>query len=337
MKNNRLRFLTGLFSVAILVFTALSCTESAKTSIGKPSEIVVVTDSKAAWENHLKDTLVDFFYQYYPGLPQAEASFSLVNIPKESFIQMFKRNRSILVMEINEHMAKPRVEHKKNEWAKPQAIVKISAPDIKSLIRAFQQNKKKIYNIYSDIEYARLYQAYKYAENKKVVEELRKTFGIYMTVPKGFDIAKQNKYFMWLRKETNKNSQGFIIYQYDYTDQTSFRPERIISNRNQYTKKYIPGPSDSSYMSTDTIYVKPVFKEINVDNNYVIETRGLWNVINDFMGGPFVNYTFVNQNTNKVITIDAYVYAPGEEKRDFIREIETILNSLEVVEVVKKQ
>lgn len=333
MNSKRLKSIAVFLSIAVLVFSVVSCTESTKTSIGKPSEIVVVTDTKAQWENQLKDTLVDFFYQYYPGLPQAEPSFTLVNIPEESFIQMFKRNRSILIMEVNEHMAKPRVEYKKNEWAKPQAIVKISAPDINSLITAFEQNKSKIYDIYSDIEYDRLYQAYKYAENKKIVEELQKTFGIYMTVPNGFEIAKQNNYFIWLRKETNKNSQGFIIYQYDYTSQASFKPEEIISKRNQYTKKYIPGPSDSSYMSTDTVYVKPVFKEINIDNNYVVETRGLWNVVNDFMGGPFLSYTFVNQNTNKVITIDAYIYAPGEEKRDLIRELETILNSLEIVEV----
>jgi len=336
MKNKT--YQSKLFAVLIVSFLMMflvSC-ESGKNSIGKPSEIVVVTDTKAQWDGALKDTLTRFFYQFYPGLPQAEPSFTLVNIPKESFIQMFKRNRSILIIEVDEHIGKARIEYKQNQWAEPQVIVNIAGPTTESVLTAFEQNKNRIYEIYSGIEYQRLHQAYKFAEDKKVLSELSAKIGIYLTIPSGFEIATQTDSFIWLRKEINKNSQGIIISQEDYNDESQFNPSNIIYNRNLLTSKNIPGPSDSSYMWTDTLYVKPKFKETMVNNNYVMETRGLWNVVNDFMGGPFVSFTFANQNTAKLITIDAYVYAPGEEKRDLVRELETILNSLEIIKTEQK-
>jgi hypothetical protein len=61
---------------------------------------------------------------------------------------------------------------------------------------------------------------------------------------------------------------------------------------------------------------------------YAVEIRGIWKVHNDFMGGPFVSYTFVNPNNNKIITLYGYVYKPNTEKRDLLRQVETILYSV---------
>ncbi len=73
-------------------------------------------------------------------------------------------------------------------------------------------------------------------------------------------------------------------------------------------------------------------KEVNFKDMYAVEIRGLWDVYNDFMGGPFLSYTFVDEIRNKVITIDSYVYAPKGQKRIFMKEMEAILYSFEFVE-----
>jgi len=62
---------------------------------------------------------------------------------------------------------------------------------------------------------------------------------------------------------------------------------------------------------------------------FAVETRGLWEVNGNFMGGPFINYTLVNEKTNKVVTLDGYVYAPNAPKRDLLLQVETIIHSLE--------
>ena len=50
----------------------------------------------------------------------------------------------------------------------------------------------------------------------------------------------------------------------------------------------------------------------------------MWNMENAFMGGPFVQYAFVDKTEEKLICVDGYVFAPKFEKREFLRELEAI-------------
>ena len=133
--------------------------------------------------------------------------------------------------------------------------------------------------------------------------------------------------FMWIRKETQHNSEGLIIYTYDFVDTLAFNKERIISFQNSMTEEYIPGPSEGSYMTVAKEYSPILSKQIDFKGMFAVETRGLWRLEGDFMGGPFVNYTFVDQKSNKVITIIGYVYAPNAPKRDMMIQMESIVYS----------
>ena len=42
------------------------------------------------------------------------------------------------------------------------------------------------------------------------------------------------------------------------------------------------------------------------------------------MGGPFINYTFVDNNNKLTITIDVFIYAPSTKKRDLLLQVEAI-------------
>ncbi|MDE5851734.1 MAG: DUF4837 family protein, partial [Alistipes sp.] len=52
---------------------------------------------------------------------------------------------------------------------------------------------------------------------------------------------------------------------------------------------------------------------------------GFWDVAGDYMGGPFVSFTTVDTATNRVFTLDAYVYSPKLHKRNFVRGVEHLL------------
>ena len=59
-----------------------------------------------------------------------------------------------------------------------------------------------------------------------------------------------------------------------------------------------------------------------------VETRGAWDCENDFMGGTFLNYTIVDTERNKILTIDAFIYIPSKEKRVFMMQLEAMIHSL---------
>ena len=59
------------------------------------------------------------------------------------------------------------------------------------------------------------------------------------------------------------------------------------------------------------------------------ETRGLWEVYNDFMGGPFVSHSFYSKDGRYIIVLDGFVYAPKFDKRQYLRQVEAIMYSFE--------
>ena len=52
-------------------------------------------------------------------------------------------------------------------------------------------------------------------------------------------------------------------------------------------------------------------------------------VQNDFMGGPFVINTVLDEEHNRIIYMMAYVYAPDGKKRNMLRQVENILYTVD--------
>ena len=48
------------------------------------------------------------------------------------------------------------------------------------------------------------------------------------------------------------------------------------------------------------------------------------------MGGPFVSLTRLDQVNGRVVTAGAFLFAPGQKKRNAMRQIEAILYTLEM-------
>jgi hypothetical protein len=117
-----------------------------------------------------------------------------------------------------------------------------------------------------------------------------------------------------------------------YQDTAQFSQESIIARINLAMNQYIPGSVDGSFMTTDDEFVTPL-SEVVTDfiTDYSIETVGLWKVENDFMGGPFISYTFIDERSNHIVTILGYVYQPNKTKRDLLRQLEAIIYSTEFV------
>ena len=48
------------------------------------------------------------------------------------------------------------------------------------------------------------------------------------------------------------------------------------------------------------------------------------------MGGPFVSHSVVDEMNNRVIVVEAFVYAAGQKKGKFIRKLEASLYTLKL-------
>ena len=165
--------------------------------------------------------------------------------------------------------------------------------------------------------------------NNKIKEKM----GFEITVPEGFFISRNEPDFMWIRKELTKNKYdqfyGIFIYTTPYVDTLQFDSNNLISMRDRMLQKYVPGPTDGSFMTTDKEFVPPVIKYISdFPAGFAAEMRGMWCLVGDYMAGPFISYTFSDERTGKLVTIEGYVYYPNHNKRDELLQMQSLLYSI---------
>lgn len=325
-----------MFLLGISVFILSSCNMGAgyDRSTGKTNEILIVTNTKAQWKSEIGFVVRKFFEQSLPGLPQPEPMFHLFNVADKDFNKIFKAQHNILIIDINNGFTEPLVETRSNHWTRPQRVIKITAPDEESFRKVFEEHKTAFLKAYNELEIERTNENFKMGRSVKLTNMLEKKFGFSMQIPGGFIIAAQDEHFLWLRQNMQRVKQdielGIIIYEEPYSDTSVFAGERILSLRDSLTSTFISGPSEGSFMVLSRGFIEPVFKRRdNFVSGFAVETRGLWMVENDFMGGPFISYTFVDPELEKVITIDGYIYNPGDLKRNLIRQMEAIIHTVE--------
>ena len=112
-----------------------------------------------------------------------------------------------------------------------------------------------------------------------------------------------------------------------------------MARRDSVMKANMPGGVEGSYMGTEYRHLPPVTNFVTHHNAWCAETRGLWKMKNgEHMGGPFISLTRVDEMNMQIITIEGFVFAPGKDKRNPLRQLEAMLYSLilphEVNEVV---
>jgi hypothetical protein len=342
MKEDFRFFITrnSLFSLIIFINFFLlitSCSEmgsSKQNSSGKTAEMIVVTSNQAKWESKAADTLRAFFNQDFEILPQPEPLFEITHLPMASFNEtaMYQSHHNVLIIDIDSSLKKERLDVRKDEWAIPQTVIRMSAPTEENFIAFFETSEMTILSLLMKSEHERLVNTFKKFRDADLIEELKNSFHLTLEMPGGFYFAKKTADFAWIRKETPKISQGIMIYTYEFVDTIAFDVSRIIAFRNSMTEEYIPGPSEGSFMTVSQEYLPVISKKIDFNGKFAVETKGLWKLENDFMGGPFVNYTLVDEKRNKVITIDGYVYAPNAPKRDLMIQMEALIYSLKFTE-----
>lgn len=319
----------------ITIVLLASCSSGDQASMmrnvsGKAGEMVIVI-APEIWNAAPGKALRDAFNQPQVGLPQDEPLFSVINIPKEGYADIFKTTRNIVETNISSSALKSEITYKRNVHAYTQAMVTITAKNQQEMEELIRSNTNKMIEFFLQAERERLSMNYAKYQNKAVRNQVETKFGININVPPGFNVDKQTNDFMWIRYETPSISQGIVIYSYPYEHDSTFTAEYLVAKRNVILKQNIPGPGEGSYMTTEN-EVSVIFNVLKKNKNYAAEMRGLWKVENDFMGGPFVSLSILDLLKNRVITLDGYVYAPENDKRDLIRQVEAMIYSVAFIE-----
>ncbi|MCG8581425.1 MAG: DUF4837 family protein [Bacteroidales bacterium] len=291
---------------------------------GKAGEMLVVMDDKikkspggVELQNLLRET--------YLGLPQAEPHFKMSVAPHRSFTNFMKTIRNVVVVTVKADVKEGSVKYYKDRWARPQAVVGITAKDTAALKRLVDEHQLKILSFFNKAERERFIASYKRYPSDELVKRVDSTFSVRMNVPTSLNNKKSIDSFVWMQEDADWGFQGMFVYEFPYVGEGTFSKEYLLNKRDSILNKNVPGPSTGSFMTTEHRF-PIIYKKAKINGNEVVELRGLWKVQNDMMGGPFILQAHFDEKNNRVVITDGFVYSPEKpDKRDKIRQMEALM------------
>ena len=294
-------------------------------SSGKINNVSVVVDNDL-WEGSVGEAIRNVLATTVDGLPQDEPIFNMSQIPPSVFSGFVSHNRTVLKIEKGNTAA---IKFLDDVYAKPQKVVVVSGPTNDVIIKEINSNSNKIIDAFKSEELKEKQRQISLSLHD--VKPIEKELGLTIKFPSAYRIAKQDKSFFWIRKDIEKGTMNLMIYQlpHDAIQENDSVVNQIIKIRDSIGKTYIPGRIDGSYMITENAYT-PFHFETTLDNKPTLETKGMWEVKNDFMAGPFVNYFIDDKANNRWVVIEGFVFAPSVDKRDYMFELEAIIKSIKI-------
>lgn len=330
MRKSILHFaLVAMIAAVTVGCDAFKTMSKLKGAQGKPYELIVVCD-QSEWTGQVGDSLRAVFTAPVPYLNQDEPLFDVLRVLERGFTGMIADHRNVLKVLVDPSVEKAQAAVQYNVTAQPQIIVTLQAPTDSAMVAYIDENRQNLVQVFEKAERDRTVESNTAYNNPGVETAIRSTFDVDIKVPKGYILADQQPDFIWARFEYPTASQGFFVYSYPYEGPESLTPEALIAARNKFAAR-IPGPSDGSYMITADA-IEPASRAFRLEGRLWCELRGFWDVHGDFMGGPFVSYSTVDTRTNRVFTLDCYVYAPDlnkPRKRNYLRALEHLLYTVQ--------
>ena len=293
---------------------------------------VVVIMSPQNWEGEAGEALRTEFEQPVPAIPQEEPLLNIIWMPHDAFTKVIKKQRNIVVTRIgSDYQAK--VTYNKSMWANSQLVIQIMAPTKEAFVELFELNGNTITQSIQQMELERLMANYKKSQESAIRENLVKKHDLSLILPRGYKVNHEEENFVWLDNRYRNIIEGILVYYYPYTDTNTFTKEYLIAKRNAILKQYVPGETRGSYPTTEMHFpVETAEYELN-NKLYTYEMRGLWNVVDGMaMGGPFISITQYDEVRKRIVTIDGFLFAPGEDKRNLLKRLEAVLYSINFTE-----
>ncbi|MDR1584375.1 MAG: DUF4837 family protein [Prevotellaceae bacterium] len=316
--------------IATVLMTVVSCGDSVNVpkpgATGKSGELLVIIEN-SHWDSELGDTIRSIFERPYPGLANPEKFYTLIPVANSSFLPVMQKHRNILLISVSSEFSETKLTIKHDFWATPQIVLNAVGANISAVAKVLSDKREYMINLYEQAELERQSKNVKIYSDTIIHRKIKERFDVDLHVPSGYyTIMRNDAGFIWLETQSNHNSIGVFVYSYPFVDDSTFTVNYLMNKRDSIMKEKVHGARDSSWMTT-TKLILPELKIKKFKGLQYGELRGLWELVNDYMGGPFVSRSYIDAKKRRIVTVEGYVYAPRFEKRDYVRRVLGIINT----------
>lgn len=295
-------------------------------SIGAINTLAVVMDARL-WEGAVGDKIREKFAAPSIGLTWEEPIFSIDYMPKSVFTGPTRHRRSVLFVSLD---TLDIAQVQTDTYATPQRIGVIKGKSEEELITNIEVGAERLIAAYKKLELEESQKRFLRSLNKE--KDLEEEFGIALRIPSIYKLGKREENFIWIDRQIPRGTMNILAYTVPSKnledDSTLVRD--IVRMRDSIGQKYIPGPdipNKVTYMITEKAFAPYVYLT-KIKDKKVIEVRGIWEVKNYPMAGPFQTYIIDDPERDRKLVIEGFTFAPATNKRDYMFELEAILKSI---------
>ena len=351
----------GLFVLALLLIAPLvGCNPDADfrpEARGEEGRITIVMDS-SRWNGAVGEALREQITRDIPTLPAPEPSFDIrqVNLGSQrqlDDVQTYNNlvivaplsdstNEANLIRSVFSPEAQEAVQEgnaaivgREDVWRRRQQVFYITAATPEALTQKIRQDGSVLVDSFNVVTRDRLYrEMFDRGRQDDLEEQLMASHDFAVNVQHDYQIALDTTQFVWLRRVLPETWRSLFVYYEENADPSTLTQEWVYATRDSLGQAHLKGSIEGYHVMID--YRRPLStEEVNFEGRYALESRGLWiiaredasgNLIIDG-GGPFLNYSFYDQATGRLYMIDGMVFAPGHDKREFLRQMEVIAHT----------
>ncbi len=337
-----------MFTLLFVSIIIVSCGGNKPQAVGSEDEIIVIADSAdyLRLEASLYETFSKVIYT-----PQPENLFNLTRRPYENLPQVkgtknvlligaldgkglaSKYVQSLLDSTVTE-MVKANEEfvfNKYDLWANGQLVMILAGSTLDELDKKILTEKDALLHYFQKASNQRLAKRlYNPSfEQKDIQARLLRDYGWMIFVQNDAKLAKNapEDNFVWIRRAMHSDMERWMFVHWieDATPEL-LNEDSINVIRNRLTQKYYV-TSDGNVHVTIADDQATSYREVNFLDRYAVMANGFWRFSNKSGGGPYLSYTFYDEDTRRIYMLDGSIFAPKYYKKKLIQQIDVTLQS----------
>lgn len=296
------------------------------SSIGAVNRVTVVMENEL-WKGEVGDKVREHFAATAIGLTWEESILTLTHVPPEVFSGSLQSTKAILLVKKDTANV---AELKSDIYATPQRIAVFKGQTNADIMANIDAKADEIIASYKAMELKETQTRLLKSLNKEGV--LEEKFNITMSVPSIYRVVYQTDNVVRMDREIQKGNMNIIVYEMPMnsfeTDSTLVRD--IVKMRDSIGALYVPGPdvpNKVTYMRTEPAFSPSIFFE-EIAGRKAIEVRGIWDIKNYPMAGPFLTYIIDDPTNNRKLVVEGFTFAPATNKRDEMFRLEAIMKTV---------
>jgi len=296
-------------------------------SIGPVNHVTVVMDNEL-WKGQVGDKVREHFAETAVGLTWEESILTLNQVPPKVFTGSLLNSKSILLVKKDTSGV---AELKSDIYATPQRMAVFKGQTDEEIMAGIDTKAEEIVAAYKAMDLKETQTRLLKSLNKEGV--LEEKFNITMSVPSIYKVGRQQDDFVWMDREIQKGHMNIIAYEMPAnsfsTDSTLVR--EIVQMRDSIGALYIPGPdvpNKKTHMRTEPAFSPSIFPA-EIAGRKAIEVRGIWDIKNYPMAGPFITYIIDDETNNRKMVVEGFTFAPATNKRDDMFRLEAIMKTIQ--------